>query len=206
MSLEEVKSVGKKQIVKKIEEVTVPLYKFTNIEKEIRTYKEIPIEAVPKKEILDLLESIKGELKAFAKVVSEIVRYQIREQDVVSQRVVYQDIKVLNPVLENVPVKNPVFQDVKIERPIFVEKRIEEVSQRDLENLNEYKKRIAEVLELLDKVRDVKIKEETIRIEKQVFVPKKVEVPQEKIVFTVKDEVIDDIEELLTFLKKNKTK
>ena len=194
-------ATAKKPIVKH-EEVIVPIYKFIETSKEIRTLKEIPIEGFGKVEILEFLSSMKNELSKLQEIVKGLVSYKIKEEIVTSQKVKFEDVKVKNPIIEDVRVKNAVVEDIKVKNAIPEYVKVPQVSQKDIDALSAYKKLAEEVLSRLKEIRDYKIKEEIIRKEQHVFVPKKIEVPSEKVVFHVKDEVIETLEELVKNLKK----
>lgn len=194
-----------KPTVRHKEEI-ITLYKFKEQEKEIPVLKEVPIEATTKKEIFELLDAMKEEMKGLYQILRGLVKYQIKEQEVISQIVKEVPYDVAKPVFRDKEIINPVLKDVPIDRPVYYDKRIDQISKADLETLAEYKKSLAGVYEMLQKIRTYKIQEDTVRRVECVHVPKKVEIVSEKVVLDVSSEVIESVEELLGFLKKNKRK
>lgn len=200
----ETHEVEAKKPALKTEEVIMPRYKFKDVEKEITVLKEIPAEAFGKDEILKFANTLKDELVQLREIIRGLVRYQIKEREIISQVVKLQDVKVINPILEDVKVKNPILEDVRIKNPILEDVKVPQVSQKDIEALTTFKKLADEVLSKLKEIKDCKIQEEIVKREILQYVPKKIEIPSEKIVLHVKDEVIESLEELVKTLKKQK--
>lgn len=194
--------MSEKTSVVKYEETVVPRYIFEEVRKEIPVFKEVPIEAVNKPDVTALISEIRAGLEDLNKRIKNLTNYRIEEQAVQVKVPVFKDVMVEKPVYLDRTVLNPIIQDVKIQRPIWEEIKVPRLTEKDIENLTAYYHLAEDILSRLKQIKNYKIQEDIVKHEQHIVVPVKKEIPVEKVVFHVKDEIIETLEDLLKTLKK----
>lgn len=200
---------GKKnEVVKPVmreEEVIVPRYKFVDKIVEIPKLVEKPVDSVSKKD-LELLKDYGRQAADLFEMLQKLKNYKIEEEIIRVQKPVFVDREIINPVFKNKELVVTEYRGVEktFEIPKIVEKPVEGISEKDLELVRGYVQAVKELKTLLAGLKDYKIQEEIVRIERPVFREVVKEIQAEKVVWIVKDELIDTLEDLVKKIKKTK--
>jgi len=188
-----------------VEYVTTKVPRYTFVDQEIKVPKlvEVPVEGISKND-LDLLKAYGRELKDIYTKLEQIKNYRIVTEDIRIKRPSFEDEIIKRPIFKDelIKVNRYVEKEKEIEIPVPVEIPVEVISREDLEFIKETIIAIRELMPELQKLRNYKIQEENLVVEKPIYKPKVVEIDSEKVNWIVSDKVIETIEDLLKELKR----